>query len=407
MASDEARAHGRRRVEAEPADRGRRGPDRARLPRARGAWSATCSREELTCLIRNSTAAGCAFSRSPSACTTCSSTRCCPSTRPATAFAQPRPRHTIAERIVRRAPTGAPVILLMGAHVIKMGLSRFVIDLMERGLVTHVGMNGAGPIHDYELALIGATTESVARYISEGQFGLWHETGRINDIVAARRARGPGLRRGARPRDRRRGLPAQDVSILAAGYRLRVPVTVHVGIGYDIIHEHPNCDGAALGAASYRDFLVFTQSGHQPRGRRLPELRHRGHGAGGLPEGAGDGAQRGAPGRPEDHPLHDRRVRPAGPGRRPAPRGAEDRRALLLPPVQDDPGPHRAGRRRELLHPRAHRGTLPALHRRSMLRGAAGDGAGDFMDTRTSRHNPGASARRRSWSSATSSSTST
>ena len=77
------------------------------------------------------------------------------------------------------------MILLMGAHVIKVGLSRFVIDLMERGIITHVGMNGAGPIHDFELALIGATTESVARYIQEGQFGLWDETGWINDIVAA------------------------------------------------------------------------------------------------------------------------------------------------------------------------------------------------------------------------------
>ena len=91
----------------------------------------------------------------------------------------------IAERIVRARAAGAPVILLMGAHVIKVGLSRFVIDLMERGIVTHVGMNGAGPIHDFELALIGATTESVARYIQAGQFGLWEETGWINDIVAA------------------------------------------------------------------------------------------------------------------------------------------------------------------------------------------------------------------------------
>ena len=74
---------------------------------------------------------------------------------------------------------------MIGAHVIKSGLSRFVIDWMERGIVTHVAMNGAGPIHDFELALIGATTESVARYIQEGQFGLWRETGRINEAIAA------------------------------------------------------------------------------------------------------------------------------------------------------------------------------------------------------------------------------
>lgn len=166
----------------------------------------------------------------------------------------------LAERIRRARTEGAAAILLMGAHVIKAGLARFVIDLMERGLITHVGMNGAGPIHDYELALLGATTESVARYIREGQFGLWEETGRINDIVAegAREGLGYGEALGRAIAD---GLyPHKEISILAAGYRLRVPVTVHIGIGQDIIHEHPNCDGAALGEASYRDFLVFTEA---------------------------------------------------------------------------------------------------------------------------------------------------
>jgi len=166
----------------------------------------------------------------------------------------------VADRMRRAREKGASVILLMGAHVIKMGLSRFVIDLMARGLVTHVGMNGAGPIHDYELALIGATTESVARYITEGQFGLWEETGRINDIVAAGVKDGLGYGE-ALGREIAEGEYLHcDTSILAAGYRLRVPVTVHIGIGQDIIHEHPNCDGAALGEASYRDFLVLTES---------------------------------------------------------------------------------------------------------------------------------------------------
>ena len=91
----------------------------------------------------------------------------------------------IAARIVAARKRGAAVILMMGAHVIKTGMSRFIIDLMEKGLVTHVGFNGACAIHDFELAMIGATTESVARYISAGQFGLWQETGRINDIVKA------------------------------------------------------------------------------------------------------------------------------------------------------------------------------------------------------------------------------
>lgn len=166
---------------------------------------------------------------------------------------------TVAARMRRAREGGASVMVIMGAHVIKMGLSRFVIDLMARGLVTHVGMNGAGPIHDYELALVGATTESVARYITEGQFGLWHETGRINDIVAAGVRDGLGYGEALGREIAEGDYPHKDVSIPAAGYRLRVPVTVHIGIGQDIIHEHPNCNGAALGEASYRDFLIFTQ----------------------------------------------------------------------------------------------------------------------------------------------------
>jgi hypothetical protein len=166
----------------------------------------------------------------------------------------------VAERIEAARANGAAVIVLMGAHVIKLGLSRFLIDLMTRGLVTHIGMNGAGPIHDYELALIGATTESVSRYIAEGQFGLWQETGRINDIVARGVRDGLGYGEALGREIVIGNYSYKDVSVLAAGYRLGVPVTVHVSIGQDIIHEHPNCIGAALGEASLRDFLIFTQS---------------------------------------------------------------------------------------------------------------------------------------------------
>jgi hypothetical protein len=166
----------------------------------------------------------------------------------------------VAERVARAHRQGRPVILMMGAHVVKVGLSRFVMDMLARGVITHVAMNGAGPIHDFELALVGATTESVARYIREGQFGLWHETGRINDAIQAAARDGIGLGEAVGRMIEGEAFPHREVSILAAGYRLRVPVTVHVGIGYDIIHEHPNCDGAALGAASYHDFLVFAQA---------------------------------------------------------------------------------------------------------------------------------------------------
>lgn len=172
----------------------------------------------------------------------------------------------VAHGVARAYEAGCQVILIMGAHVIKRGLSRFVIDLMDRGIVTHVGMNGGASIHDFELALIGASTESVARYIREGQFGLWKETGRINDAIAAGARDGLGLGEAVGRMIEEEGFPHRDVSILAAGYRLQVPMTVHLGIGYDIIHEHPNCDGAALGSTSYRDFLILAHSISQLQG---------------------------------------------------------------------------------------------------------------------------------------------
>jgi hypothetical protein len=165
----------------------------------------------------------------------------------------------LAQRLIEARRRGAARILMMGAHVLRAGVQRFLIDLMERGLITHIAMNGAGPIHDWELALIGATTESVARYIQTGEFGLWRETGRINEVINAAPADvglGEALGRTILEGD----FPHKDVSILAAGVRLGVPVTVHIGIGHDIIHEHLNCDGAALGRTSYRDFLIYTET---------------------------------------------------------------------------------------------------------------------------------------------------
>jgi hypothetical protein len=163
----------------------------------------------------------------------------------------------LARRMVAAAKGGRAVVWMMGAHVIKNGLSRYLIDLMERGIITCVAFNGACSIHDYELALVGATTESVARYIREGQFGLWTDTGRLNDIAVSAAEEGIGLGEAVGRVIWEEQFPHRDISILATGYRLHIPVTVHVSLGYDIIHEHPNCDGAALGAASYTDFLVF------------------------------------------------------------------------------------------------------------------------------------------------------
>ncbi len=173
---------------------------------------------------------------------------------------------TLAQRIVRAQRSGAAVLMFMGAHVIRAGVSRFIIDLMERGILTHLAMNGAGPIHDFELALIGATTESVARYIQEGQFGLWEETGRLNEAIKQGYEAGLGMGEAIGKFIYEGDFPYKDISVLAAGYRLHVPVTVHVGIGYDIIHQHPNCDGAALGATSYNDFLILAHTVTQLEG---------------------------------------------------------------------------------------------------------------------------------------------
>lgn len=163
----------------------------------------------------------------------------------------------LAERLHAAKAIGSSIIVMMGAHVLRAGVSRYLIDLMERGLITHIAMNGAGPIHDWELAFIGATTESVARYVRTGEFGLWTETGRINDVINQGARDGLGLGESIGKAILRDDFPHKDCSVLAAGIRLKVPITVHVGIGYDIIHEHPNCDGAALGQTSYRDFLTF------------------------------------------------------------------------------------------------------------------------------------------------------
>jgi hypothetical protein len=166
----------------------------------------------------------------------------------------------VAERLRQAKQTGAARILMMGAHVLRAGVSRHLIDLLEKGWIDQVAMNGAGAIHDYELSRIGATTESVARYIRTGEFGLWQETGELNDWIAEAAQMGLGLGENVGRRIAESNFPHRDLSVLAAAYRAGVPVTVHVGIGYDILHEHPNCDGAATGAASYRDFLIFAKT---------------------------------------------------------------------------------------------------------------------------------------------------
>jgi hypothetical protein len=175
------------------------------------------------------------------------------------AFAHPQ-LPELARHLAQAKNNSAPRILMMGAHVLRAGVNRHLIDLLERGFISHIAMNGAGAIHDYELARIGATTESVARYIRSGEFGLWRETGELNDWISDAAATAEGLGEHVGRRIEQSTFLYRELSVLAAAWRCSAPVTVHAGIGYDILHQHPNCNGAALGEASYRDFLIFANA---------------------------------------------------------------------------------------------------------------------------------------------------
>ena len=166
----------------------------------------------------------------------------------------------LAEAIVNARKQGAAVILMYGAHVIRSGCAKFMIKLMEEGYITHFATNGAGSIHDFELALAGETCESVAKYISEGQFGLWEESGRVNDALKDGCDDGLGAGEAIGRYIYENNFPNRDISVLAAAYKNQIPATVHIGVGNDIIHEHPNCDGKILGETSYTDFLIYASS---------------------------------------------------------------------------------------------------------------------------------------------------
>ena len=159
----------------------------------------------------------------------------------------------------RAHDTGRPIVWGLGAHVIKTGLSPVLIDLMSRGYVSAVALNGAGMIHDFEVALAGATSEDVDANLGPGTFGMATETGReLNDAIRDGVARGLGLGQAVIEHLTRRAPAFAQASVLCAAGRLGVPITVHVGIGTDIIHMHPAASGAAIGEGSLRDFRYFT-----------------------------------------------------------------------------------------------------------------------------------------------------
>ena len=164
----------------------------------------------------------------------------------------------VGARIRDAKRRGSSIVLMMGAHVLRDGVQRYLIDLLEKGFISCIATNGAGVIHDFEFALIGATTECVPFYIKDGRFGIWGETGRINDIVAGGAKKDAGLGEAVGRAIEEEEFPHRDISLMAVCFRLGIPFTAHVGIGYDIVHELPNCDGAAYGKTSYTDFLRFT-----------------------------------------------------------------------------------------------------------------------------------------------------
>ncbi len=163
----------------------------------------------------------------------------------------------LADAIVAARQRGRPVILFFGGHVIKQGLAPILADLVRRGYVTHLATNGSGLIHDYELARHGATSEPVPETIRDGRFGLWLETAELNRIVRAAASAEEGIGEAVGRHIVLGKLPYPHLSIFAAAWEEGIPATCHVAIGQDIVHEHPNCDGAAWGAATYTDFLIF------------------------------------------------------------------------------------------------------------------------------------------------------
>jgi hypothetical protein len=168
----------------------------------------------------------------------------------------------IVNDIVRARAKKKPVILMMGAHVIKVGLSPLIVDLLKRGVITHVAMNSAASIHDVETAMWGHTSEDVAANLMDGTFGMSKETGNFINIALVKGMKettagyGETLAKNIIAMNGRN----QHVSILASCYTLNVPVTVHAAIGTDIIHQQPTMDGAATGELSFRDFKVFVNS---------------------------------------------------------------------------------------------------------------------------------------------------
>jgi len=153
-----------------------------------------------------------------------------------------------------------PIIFMCGAHIIKCGLSLLLIDLMKKGFVTLLALNGAGPVHDFEIAYQGETSENVEENLKKGKFGMAKETATfLNQTITEAAKENFGLGEAVGKAMLKNKFPYSDYSLLAQAKKLGIPATVHVAIGTDIIYQHPGCDGAAWGKTSYLDFLKFAE----------------------------------------------------------------------------------------------------------------------------------------------------
>lgn len=166
----------------------------------------------------------------------------------------------VVARIITARENGRPVIWFMGAHVIKCGLSRYIISLLQKGVITHIAGNGAVSIHDFELAYLGGTSEHVPTAIEDGTFGMWEETGAwMNTAIREGAAQGFGYGQSLAVymEKNRERFPHRKDCVLYMAYKMNIPVTFHVTIGTDIIHQHPLVDFAAIGGTSGQDFKMF------------------------------------------------------------------------------------------------------------------------------------------------------
>lgn len=169
----------------------------------------------------------------------------------------------LAENIIKARGNGRPVIFSMGAHVIKNNLSLFVIELIKMGVITHIASNGAGSIHDFEIAYHGGTSEDVPTAIEDGSFGMWEETGRwMNEAIikGSKNNIGYGESLALYMDSNPDKFPHRDLSIAYTAWKYNIPATYHIAIGTDIIHQHPICDFGAIGLTSGIDFKKICES---------------------------------------------------------------------------------------------------------------------------------------------------